>query len=76
MSSASCTLTPGLSKYRVKSEPKSEVNEKPPKPLEYDTIYLNLRSAILSFTHRDAGPAMRRSPAHTDDTAFTSLRTT
>ena len=48
-------LTPGLSKYRIKSELNEEVNQKLPKPLENDTIYLNLRSVLQIMTFLSRG---------------------
>jgi hypothetical protein len=48
-------LTPGLSKYRIKSELNEEVNQKLPKPLDYDTIYLNLRSVLQIMTFLSRG---------------------
>jgi hypothetical protein len=48
-------LTPGLSKYRIKSELNEEVNQKLPKPLENDTIYMNLRSVLQIMTFLSRG---------------------
>ncbi len=48
-------LTPGLSKYRIKSELSDEVNQKLPKPLESDTIYMNLRSVLQIMTFLSRG---------------------
>jgi hypothetical protein len=48
-------LTPGLSKYRVKSELTEEANRRPPSPLGDDTIYLNLRSVLQIMTFLSKG---------------------
>jgi hypothetical protein len=48
-------LTPGLSKYRIKSELSEEVNQKLPKPLENETIYMNLRSVLQIMTFLSRG---------------------
>ena len=48
-------LTPGLSKYRIKSELNEEVNQALPKPLENDTIYMNLRSVLQIMTFLSRG---------------------
>ena len=48
-------LTPGLSKYRIRSELMEEVNQKLPKPLENDTIYMNLRSVLQIMTFLSRG---------------------
>jgi hypothetical protein len=39
-------LTPGLTKYRIKSELSDETNRNPASPVVADTIYLNLRSIL------------------------------
>jgi hypothetical protein len=48
-------LTPGLSKYRIKSELTEEVNPRLPSPLGSDTIYLNLRSVLQIMTFLSKG---------------------
>jgi hypothetical protein len=48
-------LTPGLSKYRIKSELTEEVSPKLPSPLGSDTIYLNLRSVLQIMTFLSKG---------------------
>jgi hypothetical protein len=48
-------LTPGLSKYRIKSELKEEANEGVPRPLGRDTVYLNLRSVLQIMTFLSKG---------------------
>jgi len=48
-------LTPGLSKYRIKSELSEEANQKLPSPLGNDTIYLNLRSVLQIMTFLSKG---------------------
>jgi hypothetical protein len=48
-------LTPGLSKYRIKSELNEEANQKLPNPLENDTIYMNLRSVLQIMTFLSRG---------------------
>jgi hypothetical protein len=48
-------LTPGLSKYRIKSELTEEANEKLPRPLSNDTIYLNMRSVLQVMTFLSKG---------------------
>ena len=48
-------LTPGLSKYRIKSELSDEANQKLPKPLENETIYMNLRSVLQIMTFLSRG---------------------
>ncbi len=48
-------LTPGLNKYRVKSELSEEANQKLPSPLGNDTIYLNLRSVLQIMTFLSKG---------------------
>ncbi len=56
-------VTPGLGKYRIKSELSDEVkselsddaNAKVPNPLESDTIYMNLRSILQIMTFLSKG---------------------
>jgi hypothetical protein len=48
-------LTPGLTKYRIRSELTEEVNGKLPNPLENDTIYMNLRSVLQVMTFLSKG---------------------
>ena len=48
-------LTPGLSKYRIKSELKEEANQNAPTPLENETIYMNLRSVLQIMTFLSRG---------------------
>jgi hypothetical protein len=48
-------LTPGLSKYRIKSELTEEVNERLPNSMAADTIYLNLRSVLQIMTFLSKG---------------------
>ncbi len=48
-------LTPGLNKYRIKSELSNEANEDLPNALEDDTIYMNLRSIIQIMTFLSKG---------------------
>jgi hypothetical protein len=48
-------LTPGLTKYRIRSELTEEVNAKLPNPLENDTIYMNLRSVLQVMTFLSKG---------------------
>jgi hypothetical protein len=51
-------LTPGLNKYRIKSELADEANDNPPKPVEDDTgdtLYLNLRSVLQIMTFLSKG---------------------
>jgi hypothetical protein len=43
-------LTPGLGKYRIKSELTEEANRRLPSPLGNDTIYLNMRSVLQIMT--------------------------
>jgi hypothetical protein len=47
-------LTPGLSRYRIKSELTEEVNQEP-SPLGRDTIYLNMRSVLQIMTFLSKG---------------------
>ncbi len=48
-------LTPGLNKYRIKSELMDEANDGPPRPIEGDTLYLNLRSVLQIMTFLSKG---------------------
>jgi hypothetical protein len=48
-------LTPGLAKYRIKSELTEEANRRPLNPLGNDTIYLNLRSVLQVMTFLSKG---------------------
>jgi hypothetical protein len=48
-------LTPGLSKYRIRSELTEEANRNLPSPLASDTIYLNLRSVLQIMTFLSKG---------------------
>ncbi len=48
-------LTPGLSKYRVKSELDDEANRKSPTPLGGDTIFINTRSILQIMTFLSKG---------------------
>lgn len=48
-------VTPGLSKYRVKSELTEETGRHPPSPLGDDTIYLNMRSVLQIMTFLSKG---------------------
>ena len=47
-------LTPGLSRYRLKSELSEEANESSPSPIN-DTIYLNMRSVLQIMTFLSKG---------------------
>jgi hypothetical protein len=48
-------LTPGLSRYRVKSELTEEANQRLPMPMGNDTIYLNMRSVLQIMTFLSKG---------------------
>jgi hypothetical protein len=48
-------LAPGLSKYKMKSELTGEAEEKLPRALGYETIYLNLRSMLQIMTFLSKG---------------------
>jgi hypothetical protein len=48
-------LTPGLDRYRIRSELAEEANPKGPRPLSGDTIYLNMRSIIQIMTFLSKG---------------------
>ncbi|MGP0064150.1 MAG: hypothetical protein ACLQGP_11200 [Isosphaeraceae bacterium] len=50
-------LDPGKKQYRIKSELNEEVNEESPlpKPIERDTIYMNLRSVLQIMTFLSKG---------------------
>ena len=48
-------LTPGLSKYRIKSELAEEADQRLPSPLGDDTIYLNMRSVLQIMTFLSKG---------------------
>ena len=48
-------LTPGLAKYRIKSELSDEANRELPNPLGSDTIYMNLRSVLQIMTFLSKG---------------------
>jgi hypothetical protein len=48
-------LTPGLGKYRIKSELSEEVNRSQQSPTGSDTIYLNLRSVLQIMTFLSKG---------------------
>jgi hypothetical protein len=48
-------LTPGLNKYRLKSELAEEANPKLPLPLQNDTIYANMRSVLQIMTFLSKG---------------------
>jgi hypothetical protein len=48
-------VTPGLSKYRIKSELTEEANRRLPSPLGDDTIYLNMRSVLQIMTFLSKG---------------------
>ena len=48
-------LTPGLNKYRIKSELSEEANLNPASPMVADTIYLNLRSVLQVMTFLSKG---------------------
>jgi hypothetical protein len=48
-------LTPGLSKYRIKSELTEEANAKLPSALGNDTVYMNLRSILQIMTFLGKG---------------------
>lgn len=48
-------LTPGLNKYKIKSELSDEANRKQAGPLGDDTIYLNLRSILQIMTFLSKG---------------------
>jgi hypothetical protein len=48
-------LTPGLSKYKIRSELSEEANPKLPRALGNDTIYLNLRSVLQIMTFLSKG---------------------
>jgi hypothetical protein len=48
-------LTPGLSKYQIKSELSEEANQGVPSPMGNDTIYLNLRSVLQIMTFLSKG---------------------
>lgn len=43
-------VTPGLTRYRVKSELAEEPEVRPPAPIGQDTLYLNLRSVLQIMT--------------------------
>ena len=48
-------LTPGLSRYRIKSELSEEAGDRLPSPLGQDTLYLNLRSVLQIMTFLSKG---------------------
>ena len=48
-------LTPGLSKYRIKSELAAESPRALPKPMGEDTITMNLRSVLQIMTFLSKG---------------------
>jgi hypothetical protein len=48
-------VSPGLSKYRIKSELTDEANPEGPRPLGSDTFYLNLRSVLQVMTFLSKG---------------------
>jgi hypothetical protein len=48
-------LTPGLSKYRIKSELTEEADQKLPGPLGGDTLYMNMRSVLEIMTFLSKG---------------------
>jgi hypothetical protein len=48
-------LTPGLSRYRIKSELSEEANQRLPSPLGNDTIYVNPRSVLQIMTFLSKG---------------------
>jgi hypothetical protein len=48
-------VTPGLSKYRIKSELSDEANQEGPRPLGSDTFYMNLRSVLQVMTFLSKG---------------------
>ena len=48
-------LTPGLSRYKLKSELTEEANTTVPNPLVKDTIYVNLRSVLQIATFLSKG---------------------
>jgi hypothetical protein len=48
-------VTPGLNKYRIKSELSEEVNQKLPNALESNILYLNLRSVLQIMTFLSKG---------------------
>src|SRR6516165_5018286 len=48
-------LTPGLSRYRIKSELTEEANRRLASPLGDDTIYVNLRSVLQTMTFLSKG---------------------
>ena len=48
-------VTPGLNKYRIKSELNEEANQKVPSPLGSETLYMNLRSVLQIMTFLSKG---------------------
>ena len=48
-------VTPGLSKYRIKSELSDEANQEHPSALGSDTFYMNLRSVLQVMTFLSKG---------------------
>src|SRR5262249_35930122 len=48
-------LTPGLNRYRIKSELTEEATSRPPSPLGRDTIYMNMRSVLQILTFLSKG---------------------
>ena len=48
-------LTPGLNRYRIKSELANEANEEPLSPLGSETIYMNTRSVLQIMTFLSKG---------------------
>jgi hypothetical protein len=48
-------LTPGLNRYRIKSELTEEAGGRPPSPLGRDTIYMNMRSVLQILTFLSKG---------------------
>jgi hypothetical protein len=48
-------LTPGLSKYQIKSELNEDIDRNLPNPLGDDTIYMNLRSVLQIMTFLSKG---------------------
>jgi hypothetical protein len=48
-------MTPGLNRYRIKSELTEEANQRLPSPMGNDTIYMNMRSVLQIMTFLSKG---------------------
>jgi hypothetical protein len=57
-------LTPGLSKYRIKSELSEDKQHQLPSPLGSDTIYLNMRSVLQAMTFLSKGVCVPEEHVH------------